>query len=62
MKIEPMILKRYEILEISNKTIDFIDGLYQGQCAFDKPHGKGSMTYYDLSDNSKFDGLWIAGK
>ena len=62
MKIEPIIKKRQEILKISNQTIDTIEGSYQGQCAFDQPHGKGSMTYKDSRDYSKFDGHWIAGK
>ena len=34
-----------EILNLASKTIDFEDGFYQGQFAFDKPHGVGLMAY-----------------
>ena len=47
---------------ISSNTIDTIDGSYQGQYLFDKPHGKGSMYFNDSSIYSYFDGNWIAGK
>jgi hypothetical protein len=62
MKIEPMIQKRKEFLKVSYQTIDNIDGSYQGECAFDKPHGKGFITFINSIDYSKFDGHCIAGK
>ena len=51
-----------EFLSISSKTIDMIDGTYEGQCAKDKPHGNGFMTYKKSSDYFKFDGRWYNGK
>jgi len=48
-------------LNINSKTIDTIYGTYQGQCAFDKPHGNGSMIYNKTSSYSQFDGYWIEG-
>lgn len=51
-----------EILNISSKTIDTIDWLYQGQYAFDMPYGVGSMTYKKSTYYSKFYGSWFHGK
>ena len=60
-KEKTQITKLSEILSINSKTIDTIDGTYQGQCAFDKPHGNGSMIYNKTSSYSQFDGYWIEG-
>ena len=49
-------------MNISYKTIETLDSTYQGECAFDKPHGKGSMTFKNSSDLSKFDGHCVGGK
>lgn len=53
---------KYDIVSISSKTTK--DGLYQGHCKCenDKPHGDGSMTYFESSDFSKFEGKWYNGK
>ena len=51
-----------EILNISSKTIDTKDWLYQGQYAYDMPYGIGSMTYKKSSNYSKFFGSWFHGK
>jgi hypothetical protein len=39
-----------------------INGSYQGECVFDKPHGKGSINYKNSCDFSKFEGHFVAGK
>jgi hypothetical protein len=38
------------------------DGSYHGKCAFDIPHGIGSMAFQNSDYYKKFDGHWFAGK
>jgi hypothetical protein len=44
------------------KINDIMDEIYLGKCECHKPHGIGSKTYDDLSDDFKFDGHWYNGK
>ena len=39
-------------------------GIYNGEVADNKPHGKGSVTFYpdDLGGRKVFDGTWVNGR
>ena len=34
------------------------DGVYQGQCKNDKPHGRGFKTFEKPNQYNTFDGYW----
>ena len=39
-------------------------GIYNGEVADNKPHGKGNVTFYpdDLGGRKVFDGTWVNGR